>query len=207
MVKIKKSHEQGRTIVETLAYIMVMIAVTVGVAALVSQGYYKYESSSIQQELNDLKKTIATRYAVDGQYANVKWDDLCEDQIGPRSLMPNRDCESEKCKCEVQRGRHSFDGPVNIGPADCNASNTFCETFFIEFDELPQDICNQLGAKAWDTVSGSDIERMSINDTVWGWPHSPISELGNAKEFPALIQEVSKACKEGDENTIIWYFN
>ena len=216
MIK-NKNNEQGRTIVETLAYIMVMITITVGFAALVNRGYYKYESSAIQQQLTDLKKTISTRYAVDGQYANVKWDDLCEDRLGPSSLMPTRVCNElennmVKCKCASQRGVHTFDGPVNIGRSECNKTNTFCDTFFIEFDELPQDICAQLALKAWDTIDGSDIDRMVINNITWGWNDSPIvDEDGNRisidKELPALVTDVTQACKEGYENKIRWYFN
>ncbi|HCU58744.1 MAG TPA: hypothetical protein DIC64_02050 [Alphaproteobacteria bacterium] len=215
MIK-ENSHQQGRTFIETIAYIMVMITVTVSFASLVSRGYYKYECSAIQQELTDLKKTISMRYSIDGQYANVKWDDLCEDGIGPRSLMPERICseddEKVQCRCSSQRGLHTFDGPVNIGPSDCNSSNTHCNTFFIEFKELPQDICAQLASKAWDTMDGSDLDRLKVNNTTWGWPNSPITdENGNRnqadKEFPVLVDDAIGACIEGYENKITWYFN
>ena len=211
MQNTKHTCQEGRTIVETLAYIMVMITVTVSFASLVARGYYKYECSAVQQQLTDLKKTIAMRYAIDGHYANVKWNDLCEDAIGPRSLMPIRECTEvdgkEKCVCASQRGQHTFDGPVNIGPSDCNGSKTFCETYFIEFDELPQDICAQLGAKSWDTMEGSDLDHMVINDTEWGWPSSPISKIEGAKTLPVYVDDAVNACHEGYDNKIVWYFN
>ncbi len=216
MIK-ENSNQQGRTFIETIAYIMVMITVTVSFASLVSRGYYKYECSAVQQELTDLKKTISMRYSADGQYANVKWDDLCADNIGPRSLMPERVCSEDddgklQCSCSSQRGSHTFDGPVNIGPSDCNSSNTSCSTYFIEFNELPQDICAQLAVKTWDTMDGSDLDRLAINNTIWGWPNSPITDAdGNKqsadKELPVLVDDAVKACKEGYENKIRWYFN
>ncbi len=215
----KSSHQEGRTIVETLGYIMVMIAVTVSFAAAVSRGYYRYESSAIQQELSDLKKVITIRYAADGHYNNVKWDDLCADKAGPKSLMPSIECDSTQgCKCKVQRGRHSFDGPVDIGPADCSVQEDddkeTCLTYFIEFRELPKDICAQLASKAWDNMEGSDLERMVVSQgsnhqapKTWVWQFSPISEEQGDKELPPKMTDIVDACSSKYDNTITWYFN
>ena len=213
MINTKHSAQEGRTIIETLAYIMIMITVTAGIASVVSRSYYRYECSAVQQDLVDLHKAITKHYAVDGQYANVKWNDLCEDNLGPRSMMPTRVCTGEgnnmKCSCKKARGRHIFEGPVDIGPDDCDNGGTYCTTFYIEFHDLPKDICAQLGLKVWTTMSGSDLERIEINDTLWYWEYSPID--GNAslreKKLPAKVEDVLEACHEGYDNRIKWYFN
>jgi len=105
MLKVKHSAQEGRTFIETLAYIMIMITITAGVASIVSRSYYRYECSAIQQDLVDLHKAITKHYAADGQYANVKWNDLCEDNLGPKSIMPTRVCtgtgEDMKCLCNI----------------------------------------------------------------------------------------------------------
>ena len=206
MLKKIKIEQSGRTIVEMLAYISLMITITASFATLVGRGYHQYESSLIQQELVDLKKTISERYAVDGNYANLKWDDLCEDNIGPRTLMPPRQCiqdgSKKICKCKEGSGAwHAFGGPVIIGAADNN------QTFYITFQKLPQDICGQLGVKNWSAMEGSDLDRMSVNGRVWAWPYSPVYNGTIYKELPATVDDVINACNEGRENEITWYFN
>jgi len=211
MLKLKHSAQEGRTFIETLAYIMIMITVTASIASVVSRSYYRYECSAVQQDLTDLHKAIVKHYAVDGHYSKVSWDDLCEDNLGPKSMMPERVCTGEgnnmKCKCKRQKGRHIFEGPVDIGPSDCRDGS--CSTFYIVFDDLPQDVCAQLGTKSWTTIAGSDLERMEINKTLWYWKYSPI--LGDAalikKELPAQVEDIAEACHEGYDNKITWYFN
>lgn len=211
MIKFKHSAQEGRTFIETLAYIMIMITITAGIASVVSRSYYRYECSAVQQDLIDLHKAIVKHYAVDGQYYNVKWDDLCEDNLGPKSMMPERVCTGEgdniKCYCKRKKGRHIFEGMVDIGPSDCE--DEYCSTFYIEFHDLPKDICSQLGVKSWTTISGSDLERMEINRTVWSWEYSPIQGESSLieKELPATVEDVSNACHEGYDNRIKWYFN
>ncbi len=214
MRKIKTDKQDGRTMIESIAYIMVMITLTVTVAMVVNSGYHKYECSVIQQQLTDLKKVIMQRYAADGQYANVKWDDLCADGVGPRSLMPTRVCEkdsegNQSCHCAFQKGKHAFDGPVSIGKGDCasEGEQEYCQTYWIEFDELPADVCAQLALKAWDVTEGSDLERMVVNTKIWGWGYSPIVTEGGAKPLPAVVQDVSEQCQDGYVNKIRWYYN
>jgi len=215
------SAQEGRTIIETLAYIMVMISVTAGIATVVSRGYYRYECSAIQQDLVDLHKAITKHYAIDGQYSRVHWDDLCEDKLGPKSIMPERVCSGEgenmRCWCKHSKGQHIFEGEVDIGKGDCSEEdvngdsdeNNYCATFYIEFKNLPRDVCAQLGTKSWTTTSGSDLERMIINNTLWYWEYSPLGAYGGYKKhyLPASVEEVAVACHDGYNNTIRWYFN
>ena len=216
MLKTKHTSQEGRTIIETLAYIMIMITITAGIAAIVSRGYYKYESSAIQQDLVDLHKAITKHYAIDGQYSRVNWNDLCEDNLGPKSMMPTRICQGtgddEKCFCKNKnnpRGRHIFDGDVLIGKGDCE--DNYCATFYIEFRNLPRDICAQLAAKSWTTTAGSDLERLIVNQTLWYWEYAPppVESFGGHRKLllPVELKDVASACKDGYYNTIRWYFN
>ncbi|MBQ7659159.1 MAG: hypothetical protein IJS26_00240 [Alphaproteobacteria bacterium] len=202
----KKSNQNGRTIVELIAYIVVMVAITASVAQIVAQGLHKYESSAVLQQLLDLKKVIAARYAADGNYQNLSWNDLCADRIGPKSLMPETDDSTGECA--AQHGRHIFDGIVRIGSADVG------KTYYIEFQELPQDVCVQLGTIVWSNMDGSDLDRMIIgqgaslqNPKTWVWQYSPVSEADGDKELPANIRDVADSCTSEDDNTIRWYFN
>ena len=202
----KKIDQNGRTIIELIAYIVVMVVLTASVAQIVAQGLHKYESSAVMQQLIDLKKVITARYAADGNYLNLSWDDLCADRIGPKSLMP--DTDDSTGKCVSQHGRHIFDGLVRIGAADAG------KTYYIEFHELPQDVCVQLGTIVWSNMDGSDLDRMIIGQgaglqgkKTWVWQYSPVSEENGDKELPANIRDVVDSCTSEDDNTIRWYFN
>ena len=208
MLKTRCSDERGRTFVEVLSYIMIMISITAGMGAAVSRGYYKYEASEVQQQLVDLKKAIAMRYAADGNYALISLDDLCADNAGPHSMMPKRKCETtdgkEVCKCASQKMHHIFDGSAEIGSASDGLM------FYITFSGLPTDICVQLATKAWDLQEGSDLDHMVINtNKTWSWKYSPLfEEVSGAYELPAKIQDAASACgKDGYTNKITWYFN
>ena len=200
MKQKKYSHQSGRTFVETLGYIAIMIALTVGFAAIANRTYYKYESSKVQQELVDLKKVISARYAADGNYANVKWNDLCADGLGPKSLMPKQKCTTQGgkrvCSCAVQKGHHAFDGPVNIAP-----TSDFL-LFTITFSKLPKDICSQLGIISWHNGEGSDLEHLKINNKIFRWQPS-----SSEKKLPAQVSDAVSACNKEYDNTITWYFN
>jgi len=192
----KHSMQEGRTFIETLGYIAVMIALTVGFAALVSQIFYRYEASEVQQQLFELKKVISARYSADGTYANIKWSDLCAEKIGPKNLLPKRNCTPDK-ESRLQ-GHHIFDGAVKI------SSESGGRLFSIQFAGLPKDICAQLGIITWHTSEGSDLDHMEVNNVTFNWP----SAGGSGKTLPAQTSDVVAACNRTDyTNKIKWYFN
>ena len=208
MIKTRCSDERGRTFVEVLSYIMIMISITAGLGAAVSRGYYKYESSEVQQQLVDLKKAIAMRYAADGNYLQLKLDDLCADNAGPHSMMPKTKCVSDGgkdvCTCASQKMHHIFDGSAEIGHTEDGLM------YYITFSNLPTDICVQLATKTWDLQEGSDLDHMVINtNKTWSWKYSPLlSEVSGAYELPAKVEDAHIACgKDGYTNKITWYFN
>jgi len=203
----KYSDQSGRTFVEVLSYIMVMISITVGFAAAVSRGFYKYESSQIQQQLVDLKKAINMRYAADGDYNALSLDDLCADRAGPHSMMPKTKCEEKDgkqvCKCASQKMHHIFDGAAEISKEEDGL------LFSITFKELPTDICVQLALKDWNFLEGSDLDHMVVNNKTFMWAYSPITrQESDEYELPATVEQALEACsRNGYTNTIKWYFN
>lgn len=189
-----QSNQNGRTIMEMIAYIMIMVTLTAAVATMAHTGYHRYECSQVQLELADLKKIIVMRYAAEGNYKKINWNDLRESHMGPRNIMPTRDCSTQDCY-----GQHTFEGKIEIGTND-----EYGETFYIEFQELPTDVCNQMGSKQWPSTDGSDLEKMKINDVEWVLKSQ---KQDNQKVLPAQTKDVVGACKEGYDNKIRWTFN
>lgn len=190
MKKWFKSAQSGRSMIEAIGYISILVMITSGIAATISSGYYKYRMGRINQQLTDLKKIVSQRWVAEEEYNHseqgVKFQTLVDEKIVPWSL---RD------------GRHAFGGEVNIGAETS-------DTFYIEFKGLPKDICRELGTRIWVVNDGSDLDRMKINDKTWCWKFSLDSnDCKNALELPAKLTDVAQACKEVRTNIIKWTFD
>lgn len=185
-------NQSGRSMLEALGYIMIMIMVTFAAASLVNSGLGKFRMSRIHQELMDLKKVISQRYVAATDYSEVKMSTLCEEGIGPANVVP-----SKKTGCN-QKGRHIMGGSVEIG-------NDEGKTFFIKFNDLPSMVCAELGSMVWVINDGSDLDWMDINGTTWKWEFSDTERETNHL-LPAKTADVMKAC-EKKQNVITWHFN
>ncbi|MDY4885894.1 MAG: type 4 pilus major pilin [Alphaproteobacteria bacterium] len=186
MLKLSKSNQSGRSMIEAIGYISVLIMISVSVAAAVSRGYYKYRVSRINQELSDLKKVISQRYVAAENYKDVKLQTLVKEKIIP---------------FELRNGKHAFSSDFKIGSGDDKGS-----TYFIEFDDIPRDVCMELGLRVWLVNDGSDLDAMKINSKTWGWKFSNSISDPNYN-LPAVASDVLAGCSKADDNKIIWYFN
>lgn len=186
MRKLAKINQSGRTMLEALGYISIMMMVTVSMGTMVNSGYYKFRMSRVNQELDDLKKVVSQRYVAAENYKGVNFQTLIDEKIIPYDT-------SDK--------RHAFSGDVKIGPGDSQGT-----TYFIEFDDLPRSSCVELGLKTWLVNDGSDLDAMKINGKTWGWKFSNSIQNPN-HQLPAKPVDVAGACTSEWENDIIWYFN
>ncbi len=189
-----KTNESGRSMIEALGYISVMIAVSIAVAAAVNSGYYKFRLSRINQELTDLKKFISQRYVAAENYKEVNKDTL----------------EEKGAPWDTRNGTHAFSGDVKVGSGKNNKCNDDGDgdgtTFCIEFVDVPRDACVELGLRLWLANDGSDLDAMSINDKIWAWPFSNSVDDADA-ELPATAEDIiDKGCTK-ENNDMIWFFN
>lgn len=182
-----KFNEAGRSMIEAIGYISVMITITVAAAAAVNSGYYKFRLSRINQQLTDLKKVVSQRYVAAEDYKEVDMQTLIDEKIVPWSL---------------RNGTHAFNGDAKIGPYPEDTGLTY----YIEFDNVPRDACIELGLRVWLVNDGSDLDAMKINNKTWAWKFS--NSVDNAAyELPAKTSDVGKECTDEYDNTLTWYFN
>ncbi len=190
MIKKFLQEQSGRTMLEAIGYISVMIAITIALTAAVNSGYDRFRTGRINQQLVDLKKVISQRYVAVEKYDLGIPQTLIKEKIAPHDMI----------KGSILK--HAFGGAVNVYPV---ASQTM---FKINFTKLPKKACIELGSKLWVVNDGSDLYAMKINNTVWGWKYSNMSllSLTKHKELPANVADVSKACNL-ESNSIHWIFN
>ncbi len=191
-MKMKKSSNQaGRSMMETIGYIGILILVTVSLTAAVNTGFNKFKLGRINQELVDLKKVISQRYVAAENYKEIDFDDL----IINEKIVPY----------DVSDKKHAFGGSVDVGCDENDQADG--QIFFIKFSQVPRAACMELGSRLWVVNDGSDLDSMNINGKWWGWKYSINKSLmSNHYELPAKTSEVVLACSK-DENEMIWYFN
>ena len=180
------SEQSGRSMIEALGYISVMIMLTIALTASVNSGMNRFKLGRINQELVDLKKAISQRFVAAENYKDISFDTLNNDKVIPNSL---------------RNKRHSFGGDVSIGKGDENGS-----TFYIEFKDVPAIACAELGSRLWIVNDGSDLDAMDINGKTWAWAYSTSVDHSNY-ELPAKATDIATACKKGNENKLKWVFN
>ena len=194
MLKKFLQEQSGRTMLEAIGYISVMIAVTIALTAAVNSGYDRFRTGRINQQLVDLKKVVSQRYVAAENYHGISASTLIEEKIAPHDMING------------SLLKHAFGGSVQIGSADENGY-----TYFFLFTNLPQKACIELGSKLWVVNDGSDLCAMVINSNVsWTWKDYPpglISGIPHSNNhfLPANVTDVSKACNQ-KSNNIQWFF-
>ena len=184
MMKKQSSQQSGRSMMEAMAYISIMMLVTVSMSAAVNSGYDKFKLGRINQELSDLKKVVSQRYVAAENYKEVKFDTLINEKIVPY---------------DVRDKKHAFGGDISIG------SNNEGETYYIRFSDVPHRACMELGSRVWVFNDGSDLDALTINGDTWAWESSIFENPHHL--LPAKISDVGSQCKKDDKNVIEWSFN
>ncbi len=188
MKKLSKINEAGRSMIEAIGYISILITVSVSITAAINSGYYKFRLSRINQELTDLKKVISQRYVAAENYKDVSMTTLIDEKIAP---------------WDTRDGMHSFNGAIEIG-SDDGAGNTF----YIQFAKVPRDACMELGLRLWLVNDGTDLDLLEINNKKYAWEYSNLREnSGEYYDLPAKAEDVLKGCTSEYSNTMKWYFN
>ena len=70
-VMIVKNNEQGNTMIQTILYFCILIALSVSIAKNISGIFGRYKTGRISQQVVELKKSIIQYSAVDEDYMNV----------------------------------------------------------------------------------------------------------------------------------------
>lgn len=177
------SNERGATMVETIMVLGILGAMAVGAAALANSMFDKYRMSRVGQQIDEVRKVISARYVADGNYSSLSVENMIKENIAPRDMVEG-----------TTKLNHSFKGAVRaIGSVN---------TYEINFMSLPLKACLELGIMNWTIDNTSDLVSMKINNDTYKWPW--VSASG--KSLPATVLDVSRSCKAGSTNNIIWVF-
>ena len=208
------SLQQGRSMVEMMGYMFVVLTVVVAIGNMVANAFeeHKYSQASIQ--LTDLVGTIVKAAAVDPDYKDVV------SMINGTSGDANKNAEGRKMIPYSFRVvstntkntlYHVFGGEakVTLNPLSESDGNN---KFGITFTGLTRKQCMELATKDWQKNQYADLYAVKINsNNVWYWPvykSSPANSLPitRAKLTGTTADDNGQCSESGKKNQVMWVF-
>lgn len=206
-MKQYKSEQSGRSMVEMMGYIAVVMAITVSVGYIISKvfGDYKYSKASLQ--LSDLANSITKAGSIEPNYADIVTMINAKNNDEGKKMIPSTYRVNDS-----GTGRkiyHAFGGLVTIGHPNGDTLK-----FSIKFDNLNRNQCIELAMKDWLQNKYADLYSITVNTASWYWP-AYHSASGTDKVLPikrSAVAGVNAAsndgvCSDATSNSIMWVFN
>ena len=185
---ISRNTQSGRSMVELMGYMAVVITVVAAVGNMVANAFDEYKYSKAYTQLNDLVNSFVRASAIDDGYADVV------DNKEELNLIPS------SYKNVDGHYYHIFGGEMNVDGT---------EQLTITYDNLSKKQCVELALKDWENNRNVDLYAIIINDTSWYWPvytSNVENSLPVKRSSVAGTGENNGQCR-GDNNTIKWIFN
>ena len=209
--------ERGRSMVEMMGYLAIMMSIIVAIGKIVSNAFdtHKYSTASLQ--LAELVSSIVKAGAIDVDYGEIITD--IKGGENKLNLIPS------SYRRAGNKVFHVFGGEVKVDCsliADSGNDKAPCsgyrvDQFSVTFDHLSKKQCIELAMKNWGGNQYVDLFALKVNDTFWFWPaygtDSGDDVTSANKIFPvkrALLTgttDSNAVCKPSDDNVITWVFN
>ncbi len=129
-MQIKKHLENGRTMVEMLAVLMVIGAIGIGMYAGISEGLVVYRASILKTQLPQMAKAVSDMqsFGILTDATNIDYPELFSDILG------NNACSADGCNTSA--------GFMSIRTADNGNGVVFV------FDEMSEKMCYEISSTA-----------------------------------------------------------
>lgn len=205
-MKKQKENQRGRSMIEMMGYIAVVMTLTVSIGYIISKAYgdYKYSKASLQ--LTDLANSITKAGAIEANYADIVTMINTKDNKEGFNMIPS----TYRVK-DSEGGRtihHAFGGSVTIGHPGSDTTK-----FAVTFNNLSRNQCIELAMKDWMHNKYIDLFSITVNGTQWNWPAYQTVNSGDYV-LPIKRSEVAGTgvgsegvCTDLISNSIMWVFN
>ena len=180
----ERSSQVGYTMIESIMFIGVMIAIGIAIISLVNSMLDKYRISRVTQQIVDLQKNIDFRFS-----SAENFKDLENNLISKESIVPGDMLSDGKIY-------HAYKGNVTI---KSDASRKY-SVYDIEFDSLPYNACLELAMVDWMSGYSSHLLHIKVNGKFFTWQGK------NATKLPMEYTNAAGVCKDSRDNVIVWQF-
>jgi len=211
-----KKTQAGRSMIEMMGYLMVVMGVIIAMGKIVSSAFDNHKYSTASLQLSELVGAMVRSSAIDVDYTEV----VEKVKNGDRNLIPN------SFRVVGSNIYHAFGGKVQV-----DIYNDDPEKFYVKFLNLSKKQCIELAMKDWRRNQYADLFAVMLPKagSSWYW-QAYGNENGNAINVeagsctggsnPTCALPVSRVmltgknksdnnaqCKDNRENEVMWIFN
>ena len=201
-VMIVKNNEQGNTMIQTIMYICILIALSTAIAKNISGIFGRYKTGRLAQQVVELKKSIIQFSAVDEDYTTVS-----EEALETSKSLP----------LDMRNLRHALGGVIEFGPTtEITGSTPPLATdrymYYITFKSIHQPACIEILSHGQFFTDGSELDTIIINRNIaWNYRFSQFStsHIANVRQLQQQYLSISEAissCNRKVDNEITWIF-
>jgi len=182
-MKQQKKQSGGYTMIESIAFLGIVIMLGVSVMTLISRMHDKFKLSRVGQQVVELQKAIDYRYVSAPNYKDLSVENLINEKLAPNDMVSDGNLY------------HAYAGAVSV-----NHSVDYY-SYRITFSQLPAAACVELAMQEWNTKHTAHLLTLKINDTKFAWN-------GTAnRQLPISLDQAENLCtRANDSNTIVWQF-
>ena len=138
-----KTNESGRTMLEMLGVLGIMGIIMYGAAAGINYGMSTYKINQTYNEVQEVIQSIQDMYSWQRGYPkDFSGKTLCDNDIFVRCIAnppPN-----------TLTPKNTFEGVIEVKGSDCSGS--LCNSFYVTYPNIPQEVCYRLQEMDWGTV-------------------------------------------------------
>lgn len=188
--------EKGRSMVEMMGYMAVVMTVVVAVGKMVTNIFDEHRLSQASLQVGDLAAAVSKAGAMEKDYKDVITDVQTYHKYIPDSY-----------RVAGNKIFHILGGETTVGAYDEGSR------FYITFAGLRRKQCIELGLKAWQRNQNVDLYAISVNGTTSYWPvyRSGLTESSSLPMTRAKLSGTGEndmgLCNNDTGNTITWIFN
>lgn len=222
---VNKNNEKGRSMIEVMGYMGVVIAVVAGIGHLVANAFDNYKYSKAYIQLTDLAGGIVRAAAVDADYREVikmvngTHDEALKNREGQR-IIPASFGRTANGLINAFGGKVTVSLPpetgviLDEGVTQDDGSVMHSDKFAIAFEGLSRKQCIEMAMKDWENNHNIDLYAIIINtNNYWYWP---VYTQGSTDDNTLPIKRSAVTgtgngdmgqCDQDTDNVIMWIFN
>ena len=195
-----RSAQSGRSMVEMMGYMAVVMTVIAAVGHLIGNAYNEFKYSKASMQVSDLAAAIVRSATVDADYSEVVGNVRAVNDNG-KAIIP------KTFRIVGTTVYHAFGGTVEVAAMTGDASK-----FAIKFNRLNRKQCIELAMKDWQRNQTVDLYEIAVNNNYWFWSaYKNLETTDNTLPVKRSAVAGTGAGNSGQcnasNNSIMWVFN
>ena len=142
----RTQNQKGYTLLESIMFIGVITAVSIGIINVVSSMLDRYKISRLTSQVAELQKSINVRFAASENYKKLTAKLIKDENLAPGDIS-----------WEGENMIHKYNGTVEVSPTLGNRA------YDIKFYNLPKKPCMELAIQNWSHDQYSNLIYMKVN--------------------------------------------